>query len=356
MNEIARIEPQQAQRLSISEAMASHFNMALEPFMATMRATVFAKGMSREEEAAFLLVAKHHNLNPVTREIYAMPKKGGGIIPVVSIDGWVRMANEHHAFDGMEFSDHHDGEKLVSTTCRIYRKDRSHPIAVTEYLEECRRDTEPWKMKHRMLRHKAMIQCARYAFGFAGVYDPDEAERFAAPLGGEPEQAQRRAPSPSAAPTIEARAEALATDSTLVVDTNVSGRPRGMSSEMTAADHVVTRDGEMLKSKENPQAPAQASRRAPSPSAAPAPQPKPVEATQRAPQAASSFDPEKVRKAFADAAAKAEDRDALNEAFERIVGPHWDDEPLLGPGSPDRDELDRIYRMRASELDGGDGP
>jgi hypothetical protein len=27
-------------------------------------------------------------------------------------------------------------------------------------------------------RHKAMIQCARYAFGFAGIVDPDEAERI----------------------------------------------------------------------------------------------------------------------------------------------------------------------------------
>jgi hypothetical protein len=29
-----------------------------------------------------------------------------------------------------------------------------------------------------MLRHKAMIQCARVAFGFVGVFDPDEAERI----------------------------------------------------------------------------------------------------------------------------------------------------------------------------------
>jgi recombination protein RecT len=29
-----------------------------------------------------------------------------------------------------------------------------------------------------MLRHKAMIQCARLAFGFGGIYDSDEAERI----------------------------------------------------------------------------------------------------------------------------------------------------------------------------------
>jgi hypothetical protein len=28
-----------------------------------------------------------------------------------------------------------------------------------------------------MLRHKTLIQCARLAFGFAGIFDQDEAER-----------------------------------------------------------------------------------------------------------------------------------------------------------------------------------
>lgn len=204
MNEIAK--PDVAARRSVTHTMAHRFGMEADTFLATLTATVFSKGMTREEQAAFLLVADHHNLNPVTREIYAMPKKGGGIIPVVSIDGWVRMANEHPAFDGMEFEDHHEEGKLVSTTCRIFRKDRSHPVAVTEYLEECKRDTEPWKMKHRMLRHKSMIQCARYAFGFAGIYDPDEAERFAEPLVGP--RGSSRAPSPPAAPPTVASAPA----------------------------------------------------------------------------------------------------------------------------------------------------
>lgn len=32
-----------------------------------------------------------------------------------------------------------------------------------------------------MLRHKAMIQAARLAFGFGGIYDEDEAQRIQAP-------------------------------------------------------------------------------------------------------------------------------------------------------------------------------
>ncbi len=31
-----------------------------------------------------------------------------------------------------------------------------------------------------MLRHKATIQAARYAFGLSGIYDPDEGERIQA--------------------------------------------------------------------------------------------------------------------------------------------------------------------------------
>ncbi|KAF1011203.1 MAG: hypothetical protein GAK29_04983 [Acinetobacter bereziniae] len=66
-----------------------------------------------------------------------------------------------------------------SCTCKIYRKDREHPTVVTEYLSECQGTSEPWKKyPKRMLRHKALIQCARVAFGFSGIYDEDEAKRI----------------------------------------------------------------------------------------------------------------------------------------------------------------------------------
>ncbi|WP_199086109.1 RecT family recombinase [Bosea sp. ASV33] len=154
--------------------------MEAAAFEATLRGTVFPASGTREEFAAFVLVAKEYRLNPLLREIYAFPKKGGGIVPIVGIDGWLNLINGHAQFDGMEF-DQHDDEKgaLVAVTCRIYRKDRSHPTVVTEYLDECIRGTEPWKMKRRMLRHKAAMQGARYAFGFSGIYDEDEAADIA---------------------------------------------------------------------------------------------------------------------------------------------------------------------------------
>ncbi|MDH3466208.1 MAG: recombinase RecT [Gammaproteobacteria bacterium] len=132
-----------------------------------------------EQFMAFMLIAREHGLNPITREIYAFAK-GGKVHPIVSIDGWLKIINEHPQFDGMKFLDVlDDAGNLVSITCQIYRKDREIPTEVTEYLDECRMPTEPWnKWPARMLRHKATIQGARYAFGFAGIYDPDEAQRI----------------------------------------------------------------------------------------------------------------------------------------------------------------------------------
>jgi phage recombination protein Bet len=163
---------------SIMSEMAHRYGMEAGPFEATLRATIMPPNTSKEELAAFLLVAKEHGLNPITREIYAFPKRGGGVQPIVGIDGWTNIINSHPAFDGMTFEDTIVDGKVGAITCRIFRKDRSQPIAVTEYLSECDRGTEPWrKWPIRMLRHKATIQCARYAFSLSGIIDPDEYER-----------------------------------------------------------------------------------------------------------------------------------------------------------------------------------
>lgn len=176
MNAVVRHEPEAP---SVIGSLAQHYGMDKRAFEATLRGTIMPANTSQEEAAAFLIVAKQHNLNPFTKEIFAFPKRGGGIQPVVSVDGWMQLINSNPQFDGMEFEDEiaPDG-KLVSITCKMHRKDRSHPIEVTEYMSECYRDTDTWKRwPARMLRHKSAIQAARYAFGFAGIMEPDEAER-----------------------------------------------------------------------------------------------------------------------------------------------------------------------------------
>lgn len=167
------------EKKSLLVTMAKKFEMEPHVFGNTIRATCMPEKATEEQFAAFLMVANEHNLNPLTKEIYAFPSKGGGIQPIVGVDGWARIMNSHPQFDGIDFTDKiSDTGNLESVTARIHRKDRDHPIEVTEYMSECKGTTEPWKKwPNRMLRHKAMIQCCRYAFGFTNIVDPDEYER-----------------------------------------------------------------------------------------------------------------------------------------------------------------------------------
>jgi phage recombination protein Bet len=160
--------------------MASRFSVEPAKLLSTLKSTVF-KNASDDELLALVVVANEYGLNPLTKEIYAFPAKGGGIVPVVSIDGWINRMNSNAQFDGLEFEDvFGDDKKPVSTTATIYRKDRSRPVKITEYYAECKRNTEPWNMMPmRMLRHKALCQCVRVAFGFGGVFDEDEARDVA---------------------------------------------------------------------------------------------------------------------------------------------------------------------------------
>lgn len=172
-SDVAVIQPQ---RKSLVARMADRFGVDADKMMSTLKATAFKTSaqISNEQMMALLIVAEQHGLNPWTKEIYAFPDKGG-IVPVVGVDGWARIINDHDKFDGMDFAQ--DDE---SCTCTIHRKDRAHPIRVTEYMSECKRpNVGPWQSHpRRMLRHKAMIQCARLAFGFSGIYDEDEAQRI----------------------------------------------------------------------------------------------------------------------------------------------------------------------------------
>lgn len=161
---------------SLIAKFAGKFGVEPNKMLSTLKATAFKGDVTNEQMMALLIVADQYGLNPWTKEIYAFPDKNNGIVPVVGVDGWSRIINSNPNFDGMSFQDAPDGSFIE---CTIWRKDRTHPISVTEYLSECKRNTGPWgSHPRRMLRHKAMIQCARVAFGYVGIYDEDEAERI----------------------------------------------------------------------------------------------------------------------------------------------------------------------------------
>jgi len=169
--------------------LAQRYGVPANTLLGVLRDTVFKppKGeaaFSDVELAAALVLAEKYDLNPFAREIY-VTRHRGALLVIVPIDGWAKIANAQEAYDGCEFDYENDSQgEIYSTTCRIYRKDRSRPTEVTEFYEECfdpKSDSprDPWrKWGRRMLRHKAYIQAVRLAFSLSEAVDDDEAARM----------------------------------------------------------------------------------------------------------------------------------------------------------------------------------
>ena len=145
------------------------------------------KGATTAEFIALVAVANQYGLNPLVKEIYAFPKKGGGIVPLVPIDGWLKLIREHPDYAGREvtYSDElvqpGPNSRDCPMWCEVTIHHKSHPDYPTthrEYVDECYRPTEPWNINtKRMLLWKAISQAGREAFGLTGIYELDEAER-----------------------------------------------------------------------------------------------------------------------------------------------------------------------------------
>lgn len=135
-------------------------------------------GTSPGDALAFARLCSHYGLDPVLRQVYPMRDRLGRLVPVVGVDGWARLAREHPDCEGWTFAERRaDDGALVAITCIMRVRGWTEPMEVTEYLSECRRDTPPWAAAPaRMLRHKSLIQAARYAFGLGGIADEDDAD------------------------------------------------------------------------------------------------------------------------------------------------------------------------------------
>ena len=160
--------------------------LSYQGFVDTLTQTAF-QGISfwRETDLERLLVAAtRFDLDPLNREIMMFEvatSEQPELLLVIGVDGWAKIMNAHPQFDGIEFLESPDlmGDIPSWVQCTIFRKDRKVPLAIKEYFNEAKTDQLVW-VTHpkRMLRHKALVQCARLAFGLAGVYEPDEAMRI----------------------------------------------------------------------------------------------------------------------------------------------------------------------------------
>jgi hypothetical protein len=106
------------------------------------------------------------HLDPLCEEIGFTQHDDGQWQVFITIEGCSKLLNQHPQFNGLVFT---QADTLIDGVpewieCSIYRKDRTVPTTVREYLMEVRSKTSIWqKMPRRMLRHRALQQCVRLA-------------------------------------------------------------------------------------------------------------------------------------------------------------------------------------------------
>ena len=163
-------------------------NMNLEMLQA-LRNTV-APGLTEPEFMLFAEMCRATGLNPATKEIWAI-KAGGRLQLMTGINGFLKIANSHPAFDGMEVSHEWDGKQLISCTVKVHRKDRKFPAIATAYMAEYCKPSPIWKqMPSVMLAKCAKSLAIREAFiqELGGLYTAEEMpSSFAAPIPQAPE-------------------------------------------------------------------------------------------------------------------------------------------------------------------------
>ncbi len=168
------------------ERAVARSGLTKESFVKTITQTAFngITAWTQTDLERLLIAAENYQLNPLNREIFAISQSIEPLQPVllvVGVDGWSKILNAHPQFDGVQFVE--SSERLENVPlwieCTIHRKDRSVPVSVKEYFQEVRGEHISW-LTHprRMLRHKALTQCARLAFSLSGIYDNDEAQRI----------------------------------------------------------------------------------------------------------------------------------------------------------------------------------
>lgn len=138
----------------------------------TIKQTV-AKGASEAQLRMFLEVCKRTGLDPFLKEIWYVPEKG---IIMAGRDGYLRVANEHPAFDGMKTRVERDDKGIpIKATCTVWRKDRGHPIICEAWYSEYKKSSPVWNQyPSAMISKVAEVLALKRSFAINGVVTEEE--------------------------------------------------------------------------------------------------------------------------------------------------------------------------------------
>ena len=167
--------------------------------LAVIEAQFFPAGASKAEQQYCFSVAKELGLNPITKEIFFVPRRQkvgerwlNKVEPMVGRDGFLSIAHRSGQLAGMEsccsikdVPQLENGKWVTKpelvAECIVYRKDSKNKyVGQVNYSEYCQRgqDGKPtsfWGSKpDTMLKKVAESQVLRKAFNIHGVYCPEE--------------------------------------------------------------------------------------------------------------------------------------------------------------------------------------
>ena len=161
-----------------------------------------AKTATTDELKVFVYLCNEYNLDPLKKEIYFL-KYAGQTTIITSRDGYLKIANCHDQFDGIESDvvyqgdiltkkddgslhieygpDHllFDKTKLSGAFCSVFRKDRKKATTVFVSLRDYfKKDAPIWNQyTHAMILKVAEAMALKRAFSISGLVTREEVEK-----------------------------------------------------------------------------------------------------------------------------------------------------------------------------------
>ena len=132
------------------------------------------RGATDAQLRVFMEVCRATGLNPFIKgEIWYVAEKG---IIMAGRDGYLRIANEHPAFDGMETRVERDERGVpIKAVCTVWRKDRNHPTVSEAYYSEYKKASPVWQQyPSAMISKVAEMLALKRSFAINGVVTEEE--------------------------------------------------------------------------------------------------------------------------------------------------------------------------------------
>lgn len=161
--------------------------------------SMVAPGATDDEFRAFMYLCNAYSLDPLKKEIYFI-KYGGKSTIITSRDGYLKIANLHDQFDGLESDVVYQGDiltkrddgslhiaygaehlafdktKLSGAFCSVFRKDRTKATTVFVSIKEYyKREAPIWQQyTNAMILKVAEAMALKRAFAISGLVTKEE--------------------------------------------------------------------------------------------------------------------------------------------------------------------------------------